>query len=117
MKTMFPYKNASYEINVYNDKDLTEKSSVIEQALSLWHTRCNEYKEKHGDQGTSVLGAGISVYYLPPRCRNYQIKMIIPAIKATKCQGDSVWESSKHEILTFLKSNGIKAYYEAGNMD
>lgn len=67
MKKILPYKTASEMITIYNIQDLVDNFSVIEEALSLWKSKCEEYKKLHGDEGTSLLGAGIAVYFLPPQ--------------------------------------------------
>lgn len=112
MKRIRIYKDE--EITAYNDKDLESFEKIILQAAELWRNRCNEYLEKNGDLGTCVLGAGFEVHYLAPRCRKPQYKSILSASTASNCQGASVWESSKDEIMAFFKANGIEVHYDCG---
>lgn len=114
-------KSTSHKNTVYSDNDLAQKKEIIEQATELWRTRCHEYFKRHGNQGVCVLGGEIKVCYLPPRKKNYRYKSIICVGDVTgdviKIQGNMVWESSANEILDYLKSNGIKAYYDPGVID
>ena len=72
---------------------------------------------EHGDKGSCVLGAGLVVRYLPPRCRRDVEHEIISARDATSAQGSCVWEESKDEVIAFLAARGIVASYACGNMD
>jgi hypothetical protein len=102
---------------VYKDKDLKEKAGIISQARALWRLRCEEYVAKHGDVGSCVIGAGIEVDYLPPRCRHVRCKCIISADDVAAAQGSITWETSTDEVLKFLRDNGIEAYYNPGRMN
>lgn len=101
----------------YHYADIQEYSPIIEKAKTLWRQRCDEYLATYGDQGTCVLGAGIAVYCILPRTRIARSLIIINQREATNAQGATVWESSKKEILAFLKEYGLMAFYECGNMD
>ena len=116
MKVMKLYSSATEEVKVYQDCDLKD-NPAIDCAKTLWRDRCQEYLDKNGDQGTCVLGAGISVHYLGPRCRRPSSKMIIEACEVCRAQGSLVWEKSVDEVLAYLKSKGIEAWYSPGFMD
>ena len=117
MKSMKLYPTANYEVSVYNDADLKNKQDAIDCAKTLWRDRCQEYMSKEGDAGTCVLGAGIYVYYLAPRCRRPSQHTIIDVSDVCGAQGSLVWEHSEKEVLTFLREQGLDVHYNPGNMD
>lgn len=118
MKKMKLYPSSKDAIDVYQPIDIDERYRyVITKASALWETRCKAYLNAHGDQGTCVLGAGIEIYYLAPRCRRPGKKMIISASRICAAQGASVWESSVKEVLEYLRKRGIECQYNSGNMD
>lgn len=103
----------------YQDADLTDefKTSVM-FATAMWRNRAEKYYKAHGDCGTCVLGAGIEIYYLAPRCRNPIKKMIIRAHDITPVQGSMVWEHDVQTVIDWLAANGIAdAHYNPGFMD
>jgi hypothetical protein len=115
MKKVKLYENR--EVTAYNAEDLNTKNEIINRAISIWHDKCKEFEIVNGDMGTCVLGAGIEVYFLYPRCRKPKQFMIISASQVTGCQGSIVWEKSVEEVVKFLKENGIEAQYNCGYMD
>jgi hypothetical protein len=116
MKRMRLYRGATEEVSVYQDSDLLG-NPFIECAKTMWRDRCQAYLDKNGDQGSCVLGAGITVEYLGPHCRTPKRRMIIPVWEVCRAQGSLVWEDSEKEILEYLRDHGIDAHYAAGNMD
>jgi hypothetical protein len=104
---------------IYRPADLStpEVIRAIEDAKDLWRHRCGEYVVQHGDKGSCVLGAGIVVAFLPPRCRHAVDQEIIAANEATNAQGSCVWEESVRDVIAFLARRGIVARYECGRMD
>jgi hypothetical protein len=104
-------------MKTYTIKELDTMRGVIDQAKEMWQKRCDEYIRRYGDNGTCVLGAGISVYYIPKRCRKAISGRIITQNDVTNAQGSLVWEKSVDEVIGFLKTNGIECFYNPGNMD
>lgn len=105
---------------IYRDIDLenSEFREVVENAKLLWKQRCTEYLDKHGDRGSCVIGAGICVRYLGPRKRKWVSKTLIsPTSVLSRVVGNLVWETSAEEIVTFLRSKGIDAFFELGRLD
>lgn len=105
-------------IECYQDQDLQSEAFVAacKRAQLLWERRVEEYVAEHGRKvGTSVIGAGFTVWYVPPRGRSPRRKLILPAPR--KYQNCITWESSKTEIAAFLADNKINAQYEWGAMD
>ena len=69
-------------IECYQDEDLQSEAfvAICEQAQRLWERRVEEYVAEHGRKvGTSVIGAGFTVWYVPPRGRSPRRKLILPA--------------------------------------
>jgi len=116
MKKMKLYARATEETIVYQDADL-RGNQAIECAKTMWRDRCKTYLDTNGDQGTCVLGAGIYVYYLAPRCRAPRPHTIIWVTDVCFAQGSLVWEDSVKEVLGYLRAQGIEARYDAGRMD
>jgi len=100
-----------------NDSDILAARPLIIEARSLWQKRCAEYYLAHGDRGSCVLGAGIAIRYLAPRCRSARSRIIIDSMEATSVQGSCVWEASTGEIIALLKPALASAYYCCGRMD
>jgi hypothetical protein len=105
------------QVECYQDAELTTAEFVqtCEAVKELWRTRCREYVEQHGQRGTAVIGAGFTVWYLPPRARKPQRKMILDS--PLGFQGSIVWESSRGEIEKAFTDAGIEVHYEWGSMD
>lgn len=113
-------KTISYRsetIECYQDADLKDPNflDICKKAKQLWVQRCNEYINKNGEAGTCVVGAGFAVWYLPPRARKPQQKMVI--VPPKNLQRSITWESSKDEIMGFFKENAIEVEYKMGAMD
>lgn len=110
-------QHGSKTLECYEDADLQDEEFVklCEQAKRLWERRSNEYVEEEGHIGSAVIGAGFSVWYLPPKARKPRRKMILHS--PSKWQGSLVWEHSKDEIEQMFRGNGIDVHYEWGVMD
>ena len=105
-------------IECYQDEDLQSEAfvAICEQAQRLWERRVEEYVAEHGRKvGTSVIGAGFTVWYVPPRGRSPRRKLILRAPR--KFQNCITWESSKTEIAAFFADNKVNVHYEWGAMD
>lgn len=101
----------------YKLADLAALAPVIEEARVMWLARTTKHIAERGDEGTCVLGAGIAVHHLPPRCRKPLTRIVISADEFP-AQGASTWESSVREVLAFLASKGVEdAWYSPGRMD
>lgn len=104
---------------VYRDADLnhgTPLRQALDEASDLWRRLCADFVAKHGDCGTCVLGAGISVPYKAPRSRTVR-NLIVIGVPNTAAQGSTTWESSVREVIALLAARGVVARYEPGNMD
>ena len=89
---------------VYTDDDLKRAEQYFIEADRLW-------KKHYKDDGSVVIGAGIAVLYLPPRCLNPKEKIVI----SSPGQGDG--SDSVNIPLNLLALYGIGAWFEPGRMD
>lgn len=101
----------------YRPEDLAKLQNVIWNARDKWRALCEKNLKNFGDTGTIVMGAGIAISYIPPRCRYARSHIIIHANEVSRCQGALNWETNISSILDFLRANGVDAYYEPGRMD
>jgi hypothetical protein len=115
MKVLTNYCGEEY--TAYNDKDLASFTDVINKATAMWRERCKNHFVKHGDTGTCVMGAGIVVEYIAPRCRKSKRLTIISANSVASAQGSTNWEESEDDIVAYLKENGVECSYYCGWMD
>lgn len=98
-------------------ESLSKSSHMIAAARDMWASRCATFIQAHGIQGTCVIGAGIAVKYLPPRCRNAEDRIIIQALDVAGSDGASVWEESVKDVVEFLKPVFPSVFYACGRMD
>ena len=115
-----PMKTIQYgneTIECFQEADIKDEKfvEICQQARRLWDRLADEYVAKSGRMGTMVIGAGFTVWYLPPRCRKPRLRMILRSPR--KHQASSTWESSRGEIKRFFNGNGIKVQYEWGHAD
>lgn len=97
--------------------ELSNFNEVINEARAMWEKSAREYYERNGDVGSCVLGAGICVDVVPPRCRKARSVMIISASSVARCQGSLHWEYNVGAVVDYLRSNGLDAYFDCGRMD
>jgi hypothetical protein len=65
------------------------------------------------DEGTCVLGAGIAVYAVPPRCRKPKLTLLIDA----PFQGNVGSAKASERALKWLQGQGVEAFWYDGTMD
>lgn len=100
------------------DETLMAKHEEIRTARDMWAAAIKEQLEKEGDTGTCVLGASISISYLPPKARNRVDRELISVHQVCSAQGSITWERSVDQVIAYLKGAGIpSAYYNCGRMD
>ena len=104
-------------VTAYQGEDLKEWEPVISEATEKWRSRCKAHADAKKPDGTCVLGAGFSVYFIPPKCRKPVEKMIIFASSVAHNQDSLNWEESKTDIEEFIRSKGLDVHYKWGNMD
>ena len=113
-----PLIEASIPVPEYTTQSqLLAAKSAINSARALWHYRCDQDYHKNGDTGTCVLGAGIVVPLLPPRCKVPRTHMVISADEVSCAQGSLNWERSVDEIVELLRPHLPGVYYACGRMD
>jgi hypothetical protein len=89
---------------VMTDDDLAHAQPLIIKAAGLW---ARDYR----DTGAVVIGSGVAVLYLPPRCRNPVDRVIIEP----PGQGDG--SDSVNTPLKFLNRHGVPCFWECGRRD
>ena len=93
----------------YRDKDLKKFASAIATARAM----AEEDRPKYHDQGTCVLGAGIAIYYIPPRCR----KAVRDILIGQHFQGNVGSWNVAQRALAYLKEQGLDCFWYDGRMD
>lgn len=97
--------------------ELSKYNEVVNNARDMWMVSAEEHFNEHGDVGSCVLGAGIKVEVVPPRCRKPRSLMLISANEVAKCQGSLHWEHNVQEIVNYLRGQGLDVYFDYGRMD
>lgn len=105
-------------VECFRDEDLQSPTfqGIVKSVALAWSKMCEQYVEKHGDFGTAVIGAGIAVWYLGPKCRRPEEKLIISRHQIGGWQAEEIWLGSVRQVLQMLQDNGISAHYKAGSL-
>lgn len=104
----------------YEEVDLTCNGNLVRaimEAKQVWSKACAEFIRLRGDVGSCVLGAGISIDYIPKGKRSPRRLMVISQYDVARAQGSVVWEDSKDLALEVFKEHGIATHYSWGSMD
>jgi hypothetical protein len=104
-------------MKTYKPADMEKMKTVIETAREMWDEQAKKEFEKYGDRGSCIVGDGIVVSYIPPRCRKPTELFIIRSSSVAYCQGNLHYEATLHVALDYLKSHGIECRYNHGRMD
>lgn len=107
-------------IRCYEEIDLTSDVRLVNAIIDaklLWRDKCNQYMRLHGDCGSCVVGAGISISFILKGKRKARKLQIIRAMDICRAQGSVVWEDSKDIVLKVFEDAGIEVYYNWGTMD
>jgi hypothetical protein len=89
----------------------------IKQATEMWRNICRENMKFYGsDAGSLMLGAGIAIYMIPRRKRNFVEHNIIDAVDVTNLRRNKIWERDIDKILNFLKAENIDCHYNSGSI-
>lgn len=96
-------------MKIYKKEDL----KILEPIISLVLIKMDKYIIENGlrDGGTCVMGEGLDIDYLPPRCR----KPIRLQIIRQPFQGNNF--KALDYARKLLKESGINVYYNHGRMD
>lgn len=100
-----------------NQVELAKYRKVIDEAREMWEKSAREYYDKNGDTGSCVIGAGIKIEVIPPRCRKPRAMMLISANEVARCQGSLHWEHNVQTVVNYLRDNGLNAFFDYGRMD
>lgn len=92
---------------------------TLDHAREAWSKRAKETYEKDGDRGSVIMGDGITVQVIPPRCRKLVNVMIIPSRDVSWCQGSLHYEAHINVPLMILRTQypSVKFAYNYGRMD
>lgn len=112
MKQVARYPGSSEMVMAVQNADLERLAPVIEQAKQAWFDAW--VRDGRQDRGSSILGVGISVWYLPPRARRPQRHQII---YWGWCQGDLEASRLKRIPMDILRDAGLEPMYDCGVMD
>lgn len=104
-------------MKIYKTKELEQFKSLIEQAKTMWIDLAQKEFQSKGDSGCCVIGAGLEVYVLPPRCKHPQSLQLISFNEVSPCQGESAVQNTSKQIVEFLKQHGLETRYNYGRMD
>lgn len=104
-------------MNAYKSKDLKQFETVINEAKLLWIELAKKEFELKGDNGCCVLGAGLQVEVLYPRCKYPRDLTIISFNEVSPCQGEHAVSVTAKKIVEFLKEKGLETKYNYGRMD
>lgn len=96
-------------MTIYTDADLGKHLDLIISA----NVMARADAETVNDAGTSVLGAGIAVWYKAPRARQPGRRVLV----STYHQGNVSARQACARALAFLVSKGIDASWYDGVMD
>ena len=105
------------DVQTYRDKDLNSYwfNEAIRTSKGRWSNRITSYVKENGDRGACTLGAGIYVWYVPPKCRKPRPRLILAPPAAT--QGEHAWTHSAQDVVDYLKSQDIYCWFNNGRLD
>lgn len=89
------------------DADLDRAMPLFAEARRMW---AHDGQHVEG-RGSAVIGAGIGVMYIPPRCRNPRERVVVECPFQTD-GAITVWRP-----LLFLARHGIPAFHVYGRLD
>lgn len=112
MKTVETYRGSGEMVNAVQDADLERLQPVFAEIQREWFAEWMARGQR--DEGSSCLGIGISVYYLPPRARQPVRRQVIAW---TWSQGDFEAERTRATPINRLAEHGVTAAYDCGRMD
>lgn len=95
----------------YTAAGLEAIAPLIAKAQAIADAELEKQPRPH--EGTCILGAGVALYEIPPRCRNPRHKLVVQV----NAQGSIAIERSLKPALEYLEANGVHCYLDHGNMD
>lgn len=96
-------------MKVYKTADLPALEPLVATAREM----VRQDMIMHRDAGTSVLGAGIAIWYRAPRKRTDCRKILIEA----PWQGNTGSQQACKRALEYLRQHGVDAIWYDGRMD
>ena len=101
----------------YTPDQLRAFEPLFAEMKSWWAAQVVQWRESGGGPGSFVVGAGIAVRVLRPRCRKTERQEIIYAPSREAAGASGCWEPFVNEIITRLKAQGVEAHYQPGRLD
>jgi hypothetical protein len=100
------------QVTAYQDADLLPLQAVFKIAEDAWHT----VWVARGciDEGSCILGVGISIWYLAPGKRKPERLQVV---RWKGSQGDFEASRLKSIPMDILSKAGLEPMYDAGVMD
>jgi hypothetical protein len=105
-------------MNAIKQKELEQKySTLIHEAKLKWSKAAGKYYKEHGDTGCCIMGDGIEVFAIPPKCRKPRWIKVISSAEVAHCQGSGHYEATKDTAVKMLEKAGLEVRYNYGMMD
>lgn len=104
-------------MNIMKQAELKNYQDIIAKAKAAWDAAAKEQFALRGDTGSCIMGDGIEVEVLPPRCKYPRRIMIIPSREVSYAQGSIHYEAVKDIAINMLKEAGLNVHYNYGRMD
>jgi hypothetical protein len=112
MKTVETYKGSRRFVQALQDADIEALRPVVREIEQEWFDLWVSRGQR--DEGSCIVGVGVSIYYLPPRARHPRERQVI---RWTWSQGDFEAERTKELPIKRLAKHGATAVYNCGRMD
>lgn len=96
-------------MKAYRGEELQKVIALAREAQRM----VDEDALQNSDEGTCVLGAGIAVYGIRPRCR----KPVMMTLTRQPFQGNVGSYRASQRALRWLQNQGVEAFWNDGAMD
>jgi hypothetical protein len=104
-------------MKAYRQRDLDAFAGHIKWVKEQWRAAARVEFERHGDKGSCIMGDGIAVMLIPPRCRTPRRHLIIDSREVASCQGSLHYEAVAGDAVRALQAFEIECFYHYGVMD
>jgi hypothetical protein len=100
----------------YTPEQLLSFKPLFAELADWWSAQAAQWWDNGGRSGSFVLGAGIAVSVLRPRCRRTEPQHIIGTPREAGGNAGG-WEPFVDKILARLRARGVEAFYDPGRLD
>jgi hypothetical protein len=103
----------------YRQSDLDTIQATIDVARTMWCYLSKQEFDRQGrkDWGSAIIGDGIGIMFIAPRCRTPRLHLIISAREVQFAQGCAHYEPAGSAVVEWLQKQGVDAFYVYGRMD